>query len=308
MLTETQKKTAQAIVQIFETGRVAGDYGAVTLLAGDTGHLTYGKAQTTLASGNLALLIGAYCRAEGAALAGAMMTFLPRLEMRDLSLDHDQAFRRLLHEAGDDPVMQAVQDSFFDRVYWQPAINSMTAIGGTKALTAAVVYDSQVHGSWHRMRDRTNSESGTLAALGEKGWVAAYLGTRRNWLATHGNRLLRKTVYRMDALQALVDEGAWDLALPLTVRGQRIDEASLAGTVRISASDPDERVLKLSRPMMHGEDVRVLQKALQAAGISVEVDGVFGGDTERAVIRFQMQAGLVVDGIAGPATMAALEA
>ncbi len=308
MLTETQKKTAQAIVQIFETGRVAGDYGAVTLLAGDTGHLTYGKAQTTLASGNLALLIGAYCRAEGAALAGDMIAFLPRLDMRDLSLDHDQAFRRLLREAGDDPVMQAVQDSFFDRVYWRPAINSMTAIGCAKALSAAVVYDGQVHGSWHRIRDRTNAEHGTLAALGEEGWVAAYIATRRNWLETHGNSLLHKTAYRMDALQTLVDEGAWDLTLTLTVRGQRIDAASLAATVRISASDPDERVLKLTRPIMHGDDVRALQKGLQAAGIAIGIDGVFGGETERAVIRFQMQAGLVVDGIAGPATMAALEA
>ena len=39
-LTPTQKATAQAIVNIFETGRVHGDYGQVTLLAGDTGHLT----------------------------------------------------------------------------------------------------------------------------------------------------------------------------------------------------------------------------------------------------------------------------
>ena len=54
-LTKTQKRTAQAIVNIFETGRVHGDYGQVTLLAGDTGHLTYGRAQTTLASANLSL-------------------------------------------------------------------------------------------------------------------------------------------------------------------------------------------------------------------------------------------------------------
>lgn len=308
MLTELQKKTVQAIVQIFETGRVAGDYGAVTLLAGDTGHLTYGKAQTTLASGNLALLIDDYCRADGAALAGELIPFLPRLERRDSSLDHDQTCRRLLREAGDDPVMQAVQDSFFDRVYWQPAVKSLKFIGGSRALTAAVVYDSRVHGSWHRMRDRTNTERDTLQTLGETAWVAAYIEVRRHWLSTHGNSLLHKTVYRMDALQALVDEGAWDLALPITVRGQHIDAATLAGTVRVSAADAGERVLKLNRPMMRGDDVRALQQALKAAGASIEVDGIFGGDTERAVLRFQVKAGLNVDGIAGPATMAALEA
>ena len=65
MLTSLQKKTVQAIVNIFETGRPYGDYGAVTVLKGDTGHLTYGRSQTTLGSGNLALLIHAYCDADG---------------------------------------------------------------------------------------------------------------------------------------------------------------------------------------------------------------------------------------------------
>lgn len=303
MVTETQKKTAQAIVQIFETGRVLGDYGAVTLLPGDTGHLTYGKAQTTLASGNLALLIGAYCRAEQAAFAADLIPFLPRLEQCDLSLDHDRTFRQLLREAGDDAVMQSVQDAFFDRVYWQPATRSLEAIGFHKPLTAAVIYDSHIHGSWHRMRDRTNAEHGNL---GEDEWVSAYIATRRHWLATHGNSLLHKTVYRMDALKALVDQGAWDLPLPLTVRGVRIDEGALAGVVRASAAERGDRVLKLTRPMMQGDDVNALQTALGSAGFSLAVDGVFGSQTERVVIQFQIQCGLTVDGIVGPATWAAL--
>lgn len=57
MLTILQKKIAQSIVNIFETGEPLGDYGNVTVLNGDTGHLTYGRSQTTLASGNLALLL-----------------------------------------------------------------------------------------------------------------------------------------------------------------------------------------------------------------------------------------------------------
>ena len=48
MLTITQKKTAQAIINIFETGVVLGNYGQVTLIDGDTGHLTFGRSQTTL--------------------------------------------------------------------------------------------------------------------------------------------------------------------------------------------------------------------------------------------------------------------
>ncbi|MDQ3267784.1 MAG: hypothetical protein M3P47_03520 [Pseudomonadota bacterium] len=52
MLTATQKKTAEALVNIFETGEVLGDCSQVTLIAGDTGHLTFGRSQTTLGSGN----------------------------------------------------------------------------------------------------------------------------------------------------------------------------------------------------------------------------------------------------------------
>ena len=69
MITELQKKVAQSIVNIFETGRPRGDYGQVTLLSGDSGHLTYGRSQTTLASGNLYLLIKAYCEAADAKFA-----------------------------------------------------------------------------------------------------------------------------------------------------------------------------------------------------------------------------------------------
>ncbi len=121
MVTDLQKKSVQAIVNVFETGGPLGDYGKVTLLAGDSGHLTYGRSQTTLASGNLLLLIRAYCGAPEAAFGAALAAFLGRLEDTDLGLDHDGSFRGLLAEAGDDPVMQTVQDAFFDRVYWEPA-------------------------------------------------------------------------------------------------------------------------------------------------------------------------------------------
>src|SRR5689334_9424437 len=66
-LTALQKAAAQAIVNIFETGTIRGNYGDVTLLRGDSGQLTYGRSQTTLASGNLFLLCKDYSgRTDGA--------------------------------------------------------------------------------------------------------------------------------------------------------------------------------------------------------------------------------------------------
>jgi len=56
-----------------------------------------------------------------------------------------------------------------------------------------------------------------------------------------------------------------------------------------------------------GSEVASLQARLVGAGYTVQVDGWFGDETEKAVIRYQRQQGLMVDGIAGPATLARLD-
>ncbi len=236
MITELQKKSVQAVVNVFETGRPLGDYGKVTLLRGDTGHLTYGRSQTTLTSGNLHLLVKAYCEAPDAEFGEPMSTYLERLDSADLSLDRDVTFRALLREAGEDPLMQTVQDDFFDRIYWAPAVRSAEFIGAETALGMAVVYDSRIHGSWHRIRDRTNLEHGKLADVGEVSWIGQYVETRRSWLANHSNALLRKTVYRMDAFGQLMDGDNWPLDLPFNLRGTVIDEGILLGGPAVRAS------------------------------------------------------------------------
>jgi peptidoglycan hydrolase-like protein with peptidoglycan-binding domain len=58
-----------------------------------------------------------------------------------------------------------------------------------------------------------------------------------------------------------------------------------------------------------GPEVAALQERLLALGFWVPVaDGDFGSLTQQAVLAFQKHAGLSRDGLAGPATMAALEA
>ena len=56
-----------------------------------------------------------------------------------------------------------------------------------------------------------------------------------------------------------------------------------------------------------GEPVRALQRALSALGYRVAIDGRFDGATEAAVRRLQRAEGLVIDGIVGPRTRAAIE-
>ena len=69
------------------------------------------------------------------------------------------------------------------------------------------------------------------------------------------------------------------------------------------SSKPAKRQLRRG---VSGNNVRDLQIALSAAGYHLAADGRFGAATEAAVRRFQQDHGLLVDGIAGPQTQAAL--
>lgn len=65
---------------------------------------------------------------------------------------------------------------------------------------------------------------------------------------------------------------------------------------------------RILRRGMRGEDVRELQNKLASLGYDVgPIDGIFGPRTERAVIQFQKNNGLKVDGIVGPQTYGMLE-
>jgi len=65
-----------------------------------------------------------------------------------------------------------------------------------------------------------------------------------------------------------------------------------------------DRLLFRTRPMLRGEDVRELQLRLSRLGFDAGlVDGVLGPDTERALLAFQAEVGLVDDGIVGAETL-----
>ncbi|HUQ39952.1 MAG TPA: peptidoglycan-binding protein [Acidimicrobiales bacterium] len=68
-----------------------------------------------------------------------------------------------------------------------------------------------------------------------------------------------------------------------------------------------DRLLYEARPMLRGDDVADLQRRLGALGFDAgRVDGIFGARTARSLVDFQRNAGLTVDGICGPATLASL--
>jgi chitosanase len=292
-MTPLEAKTAKAILNLFETGKPIGDYGQVTISAGDKGQLTYGRSQVTLASGNLGRLIGEYAAAPGAAFGAAFQSYLAPLKACAAALNTDTALHGLLRAAGADPVMRDCQDAYFDANFWQPALRQAAALAVATPLGTTVIYDSLIHGNWVALRNANTAATGSIGpGVTEEAWIAAYVARRRQWLLDQGGLLARCT-YRMDEFRGLMDQGKWDLALPIGVRGVLLDEHVLAG-------EP-VRDLRLSEPPLEGPDVRRLQTAL-----GIPVTGAFGAETEAAVRRFQSSKGLKSDGVVGPKTRQAL--
>ena len=69
-----------------------------------------------------------------------------------------------------------------------------------------------------------------------------------------------------------------------------------------------KRLLKLTSPMMKGDDVKEFQTLVNAKGYSPgKIDGIYGNDSVAACKAFQKASGLSVDGMCGDKTWAALQ-
>lgn len=309
-LTVTQAQTARAIVNIFETGSLLGDYGRVTVLPHDKGRLTYGRSQTSLTSGNLHELLQRYCANPGARFGARLRTLLPAFAEQARSLDTDTKVHNLLRACADDRVMRETQDAFFDAAYWQPAVRAARGIGLASPLGVTVAYDSHIHGSWGAVRDLTIEAVGSPSQVGEQAWVTAYVAKRRDWLAASSNPTLHATVYRMDAFLRLIDQGFWGLALPLVVRDQEISFAALNGTPRgcYDGPQPGTRAVALTEPLLRGLDVRLVQLGLSDRGMDIVADGIFGQTSSARVCEFQIAHGRPASGVADLALVVELAA
>lgn len=235
MITPSQRKTIDAIVSIFETGKLPSDaaYSAAVILDDGAG-ISFGFHQTTAASG-LSALLEEYDRRGG--------IYARRLRPYLWQVHQTQSFRSdsvlpewavnlmtLLRLAGADPIMQEAQNELFDRAYWKPATAYAASIGLDLALSHLAVYDTWIHSGGGRVAELRRGFAELPPAKGgdEITWTVQFLEARKDWLErfTHKDaakqRLVRSTVYRVDSLIKLAHAAAWDLTPPLVVRGVRL--------------------------------------------------------------------------------------
>lgn len=216
---ERAKKTALAIVQIFETGKPLGVYGTVAVLNDGAG-LSYGKSQFTHKSGNLFAVIERF-QTLGGTLPDAVADAIGDLRRKTavLKWSENAAIKRELKALGSDPIMRQAQDEIAFERFLSPAIKACEGSGFVEPLSLAVVYDSLNHGSWAKIRDRVPS------VLDEKKWITRYVTARDSWLESV--QRLRPTAYRTDFFLAQIARGNWKLELPMNVHGRRLSEADI---------------------------------------------------------------------------------
>lgn len=221
----TPIEKAEAIVQIFETGKFStGGYSTVAILADGAG-ISYGKHQATDKSGSLDTIMKQYIL-QGGTYASEIQKYIYLVEKNQTivpSPARDELVT-LLKKAGNDPIMQKCQDETFRLLYMAPALQKQSDLGLKSDLSLAVLYDTCIHSGpagVERMRALFPAMPPSKGG-DEKVWLTQYCQTRRAWLANSKNPVVQKTVYRPDAFLKLIFSNQLDLILPFYVRGQRI--------------------------------------------------------------------------------------
>lgn len=232
-MTPLQYDTLDQVVSLHETGRLLtpASYSTAKVLVDGAG-ISYGRAQATL--GTLNSIITQY-GTRGGSYAAAIRDALGTHQLAEAAPFHDEAaapdwLRALLATlrlAGGDSVMRAAQDSVIRALYLYPAEDYVRRLGCVLPLTVLVAYDTAVQSGLGRLDALRHSfrESPPIRGGAEQAWTRALVVARRAWLAgfvaadVARQRIIRSTVYRCDSLLELVEQGAWDLARPLDVRG-----------------------------------------------------------------------------------------
>jgi hypothetical protein len=213
-----QIAAALAVVNIFETGKVAGSFSALAVLDDGAG-ISYGINQFTHRSGSLAAVVERYLEKVGTNSAGSLRSNLPRLKKRwkasIAAAAADTDLKLELQKAGATKEMREAQVEILFERYLKPAIEFCVNRGFRTTLSLAVIYDSLVHGHFQEIAAQIKAEE-------EHVWIAAYVAARDKWLASIPR--LRKTQYRTRFFLGEIARNNWELRLPLIVNGRKLTD------------------------------------------------------------------------------------
>jgi hypothetical protein len=238
---ETRAKgIAFEITGVFETGKPGGDPG--TVQTSDTGIISYGKHQATLASeaDSLEKVLDEYINTSDSDTSKKLEPFMDRVRTKDATLKDDQNFIQLLKDAGADPKMSEAQDEVFGKNYWEPAMKLADEAGVKSPLGKALIYDSMIQHrpdtvsklierSKAKLEGKEYTEQEFLQTFAEERkkhllGVAAALGKSTNPLDLKTAEDCERDATRKRVVEwkELIDSGNLQLAGDINIYGQTI--------------------------------------------------------------------------------------
>jgi Glycosyl hydrolase family 46/Bacterial SH3 domain len=247
----SHQRIANDITGFFEGGK------ASSLQTLDSGLISYGKHQATLASGSLYSVLKAYTGLSKSSTAAKIAEYLPRVKAKDASLRGDKVFLQLLRNAAGEAEMSQAQDAVFSEKYWKPATAIAKQSGVNSALGKAIFYDTHIQGGLDsvlkatkaRLKGKQYSEQEFLDIFleerkkrlhniaGAKRTKAASLpaGGKKTTLLNDAKMLDNSAKNRVGALETLVESG--NLGLVGDEKGKiNVGSTKIAGLDKTPAS------------------------------------------------------------------------
>ncbi len=161
------RRGAFAITSAFEGG------GYATYQTYDSGIISYGRFQFTLAAGSFITVITRYINQASGSTVDGLRGYLPRINARDESLRKDDGLKTLCKTAAADPIMQAIQDQIATESYWGDVIGlSITPRNIKSAIGFALIFDTAIqHGKYNFLIPKTETDLGvpSKSRVGENG-------------------------------------------------------------------------------------------------------------------------------------------
>jgi len=212
---EQIRTAAFAITAAWEGGLGYANYQTY-----DSGIISYGRFQFTLAAGSLWKVVETYLKNSQSELAKSLQAYAARIEAGDAGLQHDEKLKDLLVKAADEDAMKQAQDAIVIARYWTPSQDSVNSRGVTSALGQALFFDMAVQhgpGNKHIQTAEANLGAPPKSQLGENGLteqqlIAETARVRQDFLdrfATNHN--LPGARKRGDFWVDLVEKGDWDM-------------------------------------------------------------------------------------------------
>jgi chitosanase len=219
-----QPRRIKALTNIFESGGERRNYGIVYR---DSTDLSYGPSGSSIRNGKLLEAVQTYCATPQAMYGSLLRPYIERLVRSDVNLATDDEFVAALKKSADDPIMQQIEDSMFDEIWWVNATRTAQELGIRSALGTAVIYDTGVQSgsaSIRRLRDSVSPRLGGIPLTGvdEHLWVIEFLKERRKYLQELAGRLGNPRfsvafTRRAEAFLNLARSGNWDLNPPIKI-------------------------------------------------------------------------------------------